>query len=121
MRITTTSVTYGRKFNLGNYEQLTVELTLAAELDEQDNPTEAQALLFQQAKAQAKAQALPVITAGKNGVVEAFMALPEDQQSEIMDLAYSVKRNGLPNQSNELDEYFPRNESNQDYLDHGDK
>lgn len=119
MNITEITITYGRKFNLGNYEQLHIDLSLTAQLDETDDATQAQTELFSIAKSQVRGQALPVITHGKNGVVEAFLSLPEEQQNEIMDLAYSVKRS--ESEPTELDEYFPRNETERDYLDHGDK
>jgi len=96
MNITTINVTYGRKFNLGNYEQLHIELTASAELDEDDSTADCETQLFDHIKQQVKRQSLPVIAHSKTEVAQAFLALPEEQQNEIMDYAYSVGRNGKP-------------------------
>ncbi len=64
MQITTVSVGYRRKFNLGNFESLDVEITLYAKVDPDEDSEAVTELLWQQAKASVKAQAVPVL----NGV-----------------------------------------------------
>jgi len=61
MRVKTISVTYGRKFNLDEYESLHVEQTMWADLDEGDDPAACESELWETAKAAIKAQAMPVL------------------------------------------------------------
>jgi hypothetical protein len=64
MQITTVSVGYRRKFNLGNFESLDLEINLYAKVDPDEDEEAVTELLWQQAKASVKAQAVPVL----NGV-----------------------------------------------------
>ena len=64
MQITTVSVGYRRKFNLGNFESLDLEINLYAKVDPDEDSEAVTELLWQQAKASVKAQAVPVL----NGV-----------------------------------------------------
>ena len=57
----TISVTYGRKFNLDDYESLHVEQTLWADLDEGDDPADCQVELWDFAKQSVKCQVMPVL------------------------------------------------------------
>ena len=61
MHITTVSVEYRRKFNLGNYESLELGVSLYAKVDADENSEAVAELLWQQAKASVKAQANPVL------------------------------------------------------------
>ena len=61
MKITTISVTYGRKFNLGNYESVHLEETVWADLDEEDEAADVEDYLYAFAKHGVKAAALPLI------------------------------------------------------------
>ena len=56
MKVKTISVTYGRKWNLDNYESATVEATAWADLDDGESEAEATTQLFAMAKAQVKAE-----------------------------------------------------------------
>ena len=47
MQITTVAVTYGRKFNLGNYNQAHVEVSLTADIEATDNVPECESALRQ--------------------------------------------------------------------------
>lgn len=62
MRVKTISVTYGRKFNLDDYESLHVEETIWADLDEGDDQAACETELWSIAKAAIKAQAMPVLS-----------------------------------------------------------
>ena len=64
MHITTVSVEYRRKFNLGNFESLDLGVSLYAKVDPDEDSEAVAELLWQQAKASVKAQATPVL----NGV-----------------------------------------------------
>lgn len=64
MHITTVSVEYRRKFNLGNFESLDLGVSLYAKVDPDEDAEAVAELLWQQAKASVKAQAVPVL----NGV-----------------------------------------------------
>lgn len=61
MQIKTITVAYSRTFNLGNYNSARFEVTLGAEIEEGDDPVEAEAQLWAQAKESLKAQAMPVV------------------------------------------------------------
>jgi len=61
MQVTTVSVGYRRKFNLGNFESLDLEVNLYAKVDLDEDPEAVAELLWQQAKASVKAQANPVL------------------------------------------------------------
>ena len=61
MHITTVSVEYRRKFNLGNFESLDLGVSLYAKVDADEEAEAVAELLWQQAKASVKAQANPVL------------------------------------------------------------
>lgn len=61
MKVKTISVTYGRKFNLGNYESAEIAATLWADLDEAENEAERTAELYTKAKEAIREQALPLV------------------------------------------------------------
>lgn len=82
-RITGISVTYGRKFNLGDFNSAHLEISLYAELDEDDSPEDARAQLWADAKASVKEQALPLLRKQQVRVEEAFAGLPTDVQEQI--------------------------------------
>ena len=64
MHVTTVSVEYRRKFNLGNFESLDLSVSLYAKVDPDEEAESVAELLWQQAKASVKAQAAPIL----NGV-----------------------------------------------------
>lgn len=73
MKITTITVTYGRKINLGNYNNANLEVTLGAELDEDEtDEAGAMAVLWEMAKAEVKAQVAHLIEASKPKEKEDF-------------------------------------------------
>ncbi len=61
MHITTVSVEYRRKFNIGNYESLELGISLYTKVDADEEAEAVAELLWQQAKASVKAQATPVL------------------------------------------------------------
>jgi hypothetical protein len=61
VNIKTISVVYGRKFNLGDYQSMTIEATAWCDLDEGDDEKTAYDALFAEVKQVVKEQALPVI------------------------------------------------------------
>jgi len=80
--VKTVSVTYGRKFNLGDYNSATVDCTIWADLDPEENLDAAMHDLWAMAKENVKSQAQPLLA--KNGananVKEFFLGLPADLQ-----------------------------------------
>jgi choline kinase len=60
VRIKTISVTYGRKFNLGNYESANLEVTFWADVDEAEDIKAATDSLWAQAKENIKVQSAPL-------------------------------------------------------------
>ncbi|MBD2440600.1 hypothetical protein [Nostoc sp. FACHB-110] len=63
MEIKTISVTYQRKFNLGDYESVEIGCSLWGQIDPEEDAEGATKFLFEQAKASVKKAALPVIKA----------------------------------------------------------
>ncbi|MBW4689685.1 MAG: hypothetical protein KME40_32475 [Komarekiella atlantica HA4396-MV6] len=61
MEIKTISVTYQRKFNLGDYESLEIGCSLWGQIDPAEDAEGATQFLFEQAKASVKEAAIPVI------------------------------------------------------------
>jgi hypothetical protein len=84
-KIKTVSVTYGRKFNLGDYNSATIDCTLWADVDEGENLDQAMHDLWSCAKENVKAQSLPLLN--KNGsnsnIKEAFLGLPISTQENL--------------------------------------
>ena len=76
MNLKTISVTYDRKFNMGDYNSAHIAMTLWADLDEDEDEAEASAALWSMAKANVKAQALPLVSKKATEVNEIFMGLP---------------------------------------------
>jgi hypothetical protein len=88
MNVKTVSVTYERKFNLGDYQSGTFGVTLWADLDEGENEDEAMHALWGMAKANVKAAAMPVV-----------QNLPNGQGNEYMRSAFL----GVPLESDETE------------------
>ena len=80
MNVKTISVVYGRKFNLGDYNSMTVEATAWCDLDEGDDEKVAYDALFAEVKQVVKEQALPVLTsrvsAGIAEIARSFAGKP---------------------------------------------
>lgn len=95
MRVKTISAVYERKFNLGDFNSMTVGATAWADLDENEDSVAAYAALFTEVKEVVKEQSLPVVQKLKAKVQEVFAGLPvsgEDAQSrraQILDEAAS--------------------------------
>lgn len=86
MHITTVSVEYRRKFNLGNFESLDLGVSLYAKVDPDEDPDAVTDFLWQQAKASVKAQAAPVLK-GVN-----YQAMVKHKESWV---AISDEENGF--------------------------
>jgi len=88
--VKTVSVTYGRKFNLGDYNSATVDCTLWADVSDDQDLDEAMTALWSMAKANVKAQLLPLTSKTKATIEQVFMGLPlELRQAVAQDLALS--------------------------------
>ncbi|YAF99297.1 MAG: hypothetical protein AB3A66_28050 (plasmid) [Nodularia sp. CChRGM 3473] len=61
MEIKTISVTYQRKFNLGDYESVEVGCSLWGQIDPEEDAEGATQFLFEQAKASVKQAAMPLL------------------------------------------------------------
>ncbi len=61
MQVNTVGVEYRRKFNLGNYESLELGITLYSKVDPDEDSEGVAQLLWEQAKASVKEQALPIL------------------------------------------------------------
>ncbi len=80
--VKTVSVTYGRKANLGDYNSATVDCTIWADVDEGDNLDQDMNDLWDMAKANVKAQLLPLVKPnnGSGNMAKAFLGLSIQQQ-----------------------------------------
>ena len=65
MKLKTVSVTYGRKINLGNYNNANLEMSVGAELEDGDVQSEVTDYIWELAKASVKAQLTHLINAYK--------------------------------------------------------
>lgn len=74
--VKTVSVTYGRKWNLGNYESATTDITIWADVEEGEDLDASLNDLWEMAKANVKAQSLPLVTKHKADVEEIYLGLP---------------------------------------------
>ncbi|MEA5569226.1 hypothetical protein [Anabaena sp. UHCC 0399] len=66
MEIKTISVTYQRKFNLGDYESLELSCSYWGQIDPEENAEGATQFLFEQAKESVKKAAMPLIKASSH-------------------------------------------------------
>lgn len=84
MQLDKVSVKYGRKVNLGNFESANIEVSLWADLDEDDDEAEIMIQLWEMAKANVKAQIAPLAQGRINlDVEEIFLGLPKSVRSTI--------------------------------------
>ena len=65
MKIGTVSVSYSRKFNLGNYESLELGCSLWAQVEDEEDADGVVQFLYYQAKVAVKEAAMPVIKANE--------------------------------------------------------
>lgn len=86
MDIKTISVTYQRKFNLGDYESLEIGCSLWGQIDPEEDPEGATQFLFQQAKESVKKAALPLLKASSHQMQKAQMYKQTAKQSIDDDL-----------------------------------
>ncbi|MBE9054260.1 hypothetical protein IQ243_28490 [Nostocales cyanobacterium LEGE 11386] len=73
MEIKTISVTYQRKFNLGDYESVEVGCSLWGQIDPEEDADGATQFLFEKAKASVKEAAMPLIKASSHQMQKAQM------------------------------------------------
>lgn len=83
MKLKTVSVTYERKKNLGDYNSANIGVTLWADLDEGDNEADAMTALWEMAKANVKAQLVPLAQNKEAEVNHIFMGLPMQVRNEL--------------------------------------
>lgn len=83
MAIKTVSFTYGRKFNLGDYNSANIECTIWAELDEGQTEAEALAQCVTLAKQTVRENAEPLFAKQSAEVKALFAGLPLDVQEKI--------------------------------------
>ena len=82
MNVKTISVTYGRKFNLGDYNSAAIEAAAWADLEEGEDSREAYAALFAEVKEVVKEQSMPLLRKLKANVDEVFAGLPTELKGE---------------------------------------
>jgi len=80
-KVKTISVTYERKQNLGDFNSALVGCTLWSDVDEDEPLDEAMHELWGMAKANVKAQLVPLVNKGATNVQEIFLGLPKELQT----------------------------------------
>jgi len=83
MKIKTVSVTYERKLNLGDYNSANVGCTFWADVDEDESLDEAMHAAWAMAKANVKAQLVPLTAKNAANVQEIFLGLPKELQTTV--------------------------------------
>ncbi|MBD2451718.1 hypothetical protein H6G76_32290 [Nostoc sp. FACHB-152] len=73
MEIKTISVTYHRKFNLGDFESVELGCSLWGQIDPEEDAEGATQFLFEQAKESVKKAAIPLIKASSHQMNKARM------------------------------------------------
>jgi hypothetical protein len=81
--VKTVSVTYERKHNLGDYSSANIGCTLWADVSDDQDLDAAMAALWNMAKANVKAQLLPLTSRTQAHVEQVFMGLPLELQAAI--------------------------------------
>ncbi|MBN3906717.1 MAG: hypothetical protein HWQ35_09185 [Nostoc sp. NMS1] len=71
MKIGTVSVSYSRKFNLGNYESIELGCSLWAQVEDEEDANGVVQFLYHQAKSAVKEAAMPVIKANEFQITKA--------------------------------------------------
>ena len=80
MQVKTVSITYGRKFNLQDYNSANIEVSAWADVEEGEDSRAAIDALFAEAKDAVKAQAEPLVHKMTAAMREVFAGLPKDLQ-----------------------------------------
>ena len=81
--IKTVSVTYERKHNLGDYSSANIGCTLWADVSDDQDMDVAMRALWDMAKANVKAQLLPLVSKTTAQIEQVFMGLPLELQEAI--------------------------------------
>jgi len=85
MIVKTISCTYGRKVNIGDYNSANVEVTYWADVEPEEDLHESMKALWTMAKANVRAQVVPLMTKQTAKVEEAFLGLPVEVRKEMED------------------------------------
>jgi hypothetical protein len=105
------SVTYGRKFNLGDYNSATIDCTLWADVSDDQPLDEAMTALWTMAKENVRAQALPLVQKAKDKkqaeVKQIFMGLPLELQTAAVIEALRLKSADEDSSDDDEDDYNP--------------
>ena len=81
--IKTVSVTYGRKHNLGDFCSAHVEISIWADVTEEDDLDAIMRNLWTMAKENVRVQLLPLVSNHNAKVEEAFLGLPRELKEAI--------------------------------------
>ncbi|MBD2496740.1 hypothetical protein [Nostoc sp. FACHB-280] len=86
MEIKTISVTYHRKFNLGDFESVELGCSLWGQIDPEEDADGATQFLFEQAKESVKKAAMPLIKASSHQMNKARMYKQSAQNNTTNEL-----------------------------------
>ena len=81
--VKTVSVTYDRKHNLGDYSSANIGCTIWADVSDDQDLDEAMHALWDMAKANVKAQLLPLASKTTAQIEQVFMGLPLELQAAV--------------------------------------
>ena len=88
VKVKTVSVTYGRKFNLGDFNSATVGCTIWADVTDDQDLNAAMHGLWSMAKSNVKEQAVPLLAKQTAKTETAFLGLP-------LELRQAITSNGV--------------------------
>jgi len=83
MNITSVQVTYGRKHNLGDFCSAHIEVSIWADVTDDDDLDATMRELWDMSKANVKAQLLPLTANHQAKAEEAFLGLPKELKEVI--------------------------------------
>jgi len=83
MKVKEVTVTYGGKYNLGDYNSAHIEVTFGAELEEGDNHDEVAHALMADAQFEVRDRARELFQRRGAKVAEVFAGLPVEVQQQI--------------------------------------
>lgn len=93
MKVKTIAVSYARKVNTGDFSSASIGIDLWADLDDGEDAAAAISALYAEAKAQVKAQLLPLVSKAEAQAREIFLGLPV----EVQQAALAVAQQAAPN------------------------
>lgn len=95
MRVKTVSISYSRKFNLGQYNSADISVAYWATVEPEEDPLEVTTRLMDAAKDEVKAHAAPLFKKNGNGYAATDIVQAADERRVTIDSAPAVPAEGV--------------------------